>query len=90
MRQVTCKLCDRPVRKKCTKCGNMFCEQHIRYGNPYHAFEKLVEGSNGNYCDICWAEYEKIFKKKDLEGKIQGYIVLLGLIGWAIYYFFIK
>ncbi len=55
-----CKVCNSPARKKCTSCGELFCDLHIRYGNPRFAFRRLVEGSSGNYCDACWEKYKKI------------------------------
>ena len=54
-----CAVCGAPAAKKCTRCGKLFCNVHVRYGNPYFAFHRLVSGSSGYYCDECWNFYAR-------------------------------
>lgn len=53
---MSCTLCATPAKRKCTRCGQVFCNRHIRYGNPHFAFAP-VAASVGHYCDACWQRY---------------------------------
>lgn len=55
---MNCKICGAPAKQKCTRCGGLFCVQHIRYGNPHFALWS-PSGSTGYYCDNCWDLYRK-------------------------------
>jgi len=56
MSRVACTVCDQPASRKCTRCGQVFCNLHVRQGNPYFTFG--VRGtSSGWYCDACWKKY---------------------------------
>lgn len=57
-RKMRCKTCGAPAKHKCTRCGDLFCIQHIRYGNPHFALWSPT-GSVGYYCDNCWEFYRK-------------------------------
>jgi len=75
----TCSLCERPAKRKCTKCGNLFCDLHVRQGNPHFAFGRLVSGSSGYYCDDCWRFYERKSKKNAI---VFWGIVIVLFMGW--------
>ncbi|WP_303774422.1 hypothetical protein [Anaerolinea thermophila] len=73
MEELKCQYpqCKNKPKKKCTKCGKLFCELHLRYGNPRLAFGSL-QSSIGNYCDDCWMLLEK-------QGRLER--ILVPLIG---------
>jgi len=54
----SCQICGEPAKRKCTRCGRVFCDVHIRYGNPHFALGSLG-GGVGYYCDDCWATYQR-------------------------------
>jgi len=58
MPEPTCSVCSKMAKRKCTRCGKLFCDLHIRYGNPHFALGS-VGGGTGYYCDTCWARYGK-------------------------------
>lgn len=53
MEQTRCEVCLQPATKKCTSCGRVFCDLHIRYGGQ--AGGMYGAGDVGYYCDECWA-----------------------------------
>jgi hypothetical protein len=72
--------CTNQAKKKCTKCGKVYCDLHIRYGNPKSAFGVSYSGI-GNYCDLCWEQLEK-------QGKIERILIpvvaILALLIFAL------
>jgi len=58
MPSASCSVCGQPARRKCTRCGGIFCNLHIRYGNPHFTLGTLG-GGTGYYCDECWRFYER-------------------------------
>jgi hypothetical protein len=73
----TCYICNRPAWRKCTRCGQLFCELHGRYGNPHFTVGSFG-GGTGYYCDNCWARYER-------EGRIVGIILIIFFVILAIF-----
>lgn len=73
--------CSNEAKKKCTKCGKVFCELHLRYGNPHFSLGTIRQGV-GNYCDDCWSQLEKQGKLERILVPIISAIVFLvaGLI----------
>ena len=51
-----CLICGDPARRKCTRCGEAFCDVHVRYGNPHFELQAPQVGV-GYYCDHCWDAY---------------------------------
>lgn len=72
--------CLNQARKKCTKCGKVFCDLHIRYGNPKFTFG-VSRSSIGNYCDACWEQLEHQGK---IERIIAPIIAILALLLFAL------
>jgi hypothetical protein len=58
MPSASCSVCGQPARRKCTRCGRVFCDVHIRYGNPHFTLGTFT-GGTGYYCDECWGFYER-------------------------------
>ena len=54
----TCSICGERAKRKCTRCGETFCDLHVRYGNPHFAVNAPGAGV-GHYCDVCWETYEQ-------------------------------
>ncbi len=67
-----CQVCYQPATKKCTSCGRVFCDLHVRYGGqmggPYGG------GSVGYYCDECW-ETKMVRRKRTV-----GVLLAVGLV----------
>ena len=66
-----CKICLQQATKKCTSCGHVFCDLHIRYGGQSGG---MYGGDVGYYCDECW---EKRVKSRR---RLVGVIFALGLV----------
>lgn len=47
----SCSACGEPARRKCTRCGRVFCNLHIRYGNPHFSLGSL-DGGAGYYRNL--------------------------------------
>ena len=54
-----CQVCAQQATKKCTSCGEVFCDLHVRYageaGGMYGGRGLMV----GYYCDECWERMTK-------------------------------
>jgi hypothetical protein len=48
-----CEICYQPATKKCTSCGKVFCDLHVRYGGSAGGLYGGA-GEVGYYCDECW------------------------------------
>lgn len=80
---LSCPVCGQPARRKCTRCGQAFCDLHIRYGNPHFTVGSLI-GGTGYYCDDCWADYAKQGNAVRLVVGIAAAIMLLVMIIVAV------
>ena len=47
-----CEECSAPAQRPCTRCGKLFCDIHLRYGNPH--YRRDLAGKVGYYCKQCW------------------------------------
>ena len=63
-----CETCYQPATKKCTGCGKVFCDLHVRYGAQTGGMYGRM-GEVGYYCDECW---ETRVKKKEEYGSGPG------------------
>ena len=66
-----CQTCLQPATKKCTSCGGVFCDLHIRYGGQSGG---MYGGNVGYYCDECW--------EKQVKGRQRrvGMVLFVGII----------
>ncbi len=71
-----CAVCGGPAKRKCTRCGRLFCDLHVRYGNPHFSLGSL-RGSTGYYCDECWASYAR-------EGRIARALITVIILVFAV------
>jgi hypothetical protein len=72
-----CKVCLNEAARKCTDCGELFCDLHIRLAGQTGGM--AGQGSSiGYFCDECW---EKRFKRRKTWSVVMIGIalVLLGL-----------
>jgi len=76
-----CAVCGEPAKRKCTRCGGVFCDLHIRYGNPHFALGSMA-GGTGYYCDRCWEAYRR-------EARVFLVVLALGLIVVAFAFLFV-
>ena len=67
-----CQVCYQSATKKCTDCGEVFCDLHVRYGGQTGGM--YGGGDIGYYCDECWERRTK--KKRSLVSTM----VVLGLV----------
>ncbi len=74
-----CEICMQPATKKCTGCGKVFCDLHIRLGGQAN---RMYSNSVGYYCDDCWETRSK--RKKTRAGVLMIVaILLLALNMWG-------
>lgn len=65
-----CQICLQSATKKCTSCGGVFCDLHVRYGGQSGG---MYGGDVGYYCDECW--------EKRVKGRQRrvGVVLFLGI-----------
>jgi len=49
-----CSECSNDAARRCTECGSVFCDLHLRLGNPRRGWADRMRGADGYYCDSCW------------------------------------
>ncbi len=66
-----CQTCLQAATKKCTSCGRVFCDLHVRYGGQSGG---MYGGDVGYYCDECW--------EKRVKGRQRrvGVVLALGIV----------
>jgi hypothetical protein len=69
--ETRCEACYQPATKKCTSCGKVFCDLHVRYGAQTGGMYGRV-GEVGYYCDACWERQAR--KRKNM-------VVVLAAVG---------
>ena len=62
-----------PATKKCTGCGKVFCDLHIRYGGQPGGM--YGAGDVGYYCDACWEA--QVVRRRRVRQALVGVGVLL-------------
>jgi hypothetical protein len=72
-----CEVCLQPATKKCTGCGKVFCDLHVRYGSQGGGMYG-GGGDVGYYCDACWERRGKGRKRLAFIVLALG-LVLLGM-----------
>ena len=77
-----CATCGQPARRKCTRCGRLFCDLHVRYGNPHFSLGS-AGGGTGYYCDDCWEAYRK-------KGAVWQKVFLIGVALFAVLFLIVS
>ena len=79
---VSCSACSNEAVRKCTRCGQVYCELHTRYGNPQRGLAGLF-GGIGHYCDGCWSA---VGRRSLIEYVVAALLLVAAfiLVGWAI------
>lgn len=77
--QTRCQVCLQPATTKCTSCGQVFCDLHIRYGGQVGGM--YGGGDVGNYCDECWARRLRRRRVGVTVGLALGLILLAAALG---------
>ena len=49
-----CQVCAQQATKKCTGCGEVFCDLHVRYAGEAGGMYGSRGITIGYYCDACW------------------------------------
>jgi hypothetical protein len=79
-----CHVCYQQATKKCTDCGRVFCDLHVRYGGQTGGM--YGGGDIGYYCDECWDRRAK--RKRSSVGTmvVLGLVLLLAnLFGFLVF-----
>lgn len=79
MNEEYCQECANLAQRKCTGCGGLFCNLHIRYGNP-------LWGGVGYYCDRCWRANRR---EAEIRKWVWVVVGLVGMIGMALIWFLV-
>jgi hypothetical protein len=69
-----CKVCAQPATKKCTGCGEVFCDLHVRYGGEAGGMYGSRGIPIGYYCDECWQ------KMTTRRRRFTGVLVAVGVV----------
>ena len=81
-----CQVCAQQATKKCTGCGEVFCDLHVRYagetGGMYGGRGVMV----GYYCDACW-ERMVVRRKRSVGIAIGVGVVLLAANVFGLFLF---
>lgn len=75
MSSMRCAVCAQEATKKCTDCGEVFCDLHIRLAGGTRGLYG-PEGTIGYFCDACW---EKRIARRQRSGIVMA-LVVLGLL----------
>ena len=70
-----CQVCYQAATKKCTGCGQVFCDLHVRYGGQAGGMYGTPGAMVGYYCDECWEK--KVIGRQRLVKVLVGVGVLL-------------
>ena len=73
--ETRCETCYQPATKKCTGCGKVFCDLHVRYGAQTGGMYGKM-GEVGYYCDECWETRVKKRKNTAVVLVAVGVLVL--------------
>jgi hypothetical protein len=78
-----CSVCAQEATKKCTDCGEVFCDLHIRLAGQVGSSRA---GSIGYFCDECWERRARRTRSSRILLIIVG-LVLLGanLLGFLVF-----
>lgn len=77
-----CKACLQPATRKCTRCGEVFCDLHVRYGGEIGSMYGGV-GDVGTYCDTCWAARMRGQKRRTVLVGLGVLLLVVNLLGFA-------
>ena len=73
--ETRCQVCAQQATKKCTSCGGVFCDLHVRYaGEAGGAFGGSRGLMIGYYCDACW---ERMTRQRRA---YRGVLVAVGVV----------
>lgn len=73
--ETRCQVCAQQATKKCTGCGEVFCDLHVRYaGEAGGTFGGSQGLTIGYYCDACW---ERMTKQRR---GLRGVLVAVGVV----------
>ena len=84
--ETRCQVCAQQATKKCTSCGEVFCDLHVRYAGEAGGMYGSGGITIGYYCDGCWEQMTR--RRRNLKGTLIAVgvgLLLLNVLGLLVF-----